>query len=477
LKFGSTGTYLLASACSEVSMVPSGILEIPGVGMGRMYLKDLFDLVGVEFQELRMGRYKSAVEGYTRSGPSDPVREETHALLDELYSELIDSIAENRDMKAVDVRSLIDTAMFLPEEAKERGLIDHIEYGDQFQERVAQKRKIVAAPMGKKLNLQVGGFAVMMTLFNELFAGPKRTFATKKPKLAIVSASGQIMESSQPSLMGGAIISSSSMVKTLRGLYEDDTVKAVVLRVNSPGGSALASDLIWRELELLRTKKPVVVSMGDLAASGGYYISCNAHWIVAERGTLTGSIGVIGAVPNFRKIGERVGVKFETFSRGKRNGMISPYGEISKDGRDSMMRFLHKIYDDFVSKVAKGRKLDKKAVHSIAEGRVWTGGQALEIGLVDELGGVDVAIAKAKSLASLDDKVEVLRLPKAKTLFEVLNDLEGASLSTTVTKGAIRSLGASLPKEIREALAGFEWLGQIDRKQAFLLSPHLWTIR
>ena len=461
-------TYLLASACSEVSLLPTGAIEIPGVSLGRMYMKGLLDKIGIEFQELRMGRYKSAVESFTRTEPSDAVREESQAILDDLFDEYLDAIAENRSLQPVVARSLVDTAVFLPEDARAAGLVDRVEYRDEFLRRIAAgetaPRQIVNAKLGKGLKLEVGGFAGMMSLINEIFGGPRKRRASTAPKIAVVHGIGAIVQSAgQASLFGGSLMSSDQMVKLFRRVREDDSVKAVVFRVDSPGGSALASDLIWREVMLTTARKPVVVSMGDMAASGGYYVSCPASWIVAERGTLTGSIGVIGAVPDMRRLHEKVGVTYEVFSRGKRAGVISPYGELTGEGRELLLKQMRKIYDDFLGKVAEGRGLAKNVAASVAEGRVWTGRRALKHGLVDELGGLDEALARARKLGKVPEDAEILSLPRPKSLFEVLSEMEGGV--------SMRALASSLPRQARSFLKHLEWIRTLERERVLTVLP------
>jgi protease-4 len=259
-------------------------------------------------------------------------------------------------------------------------------------------------------------------------------------------------------------------VKLFRKVEGDESVKAVVFRIDSPGGSALASDLIWREVKVTREKKPVVVSMGDVAASGGYYIACPATCIFADSSTLTGSIGVIGAVPSVRGLCEKAGIAMEGFYRGKRADMISPYGDLTGDGRELILKSMRVIYDDFIAHVAEGRSLPKEAVASIAEGRVWTGGQALKHGLVDALGGLEEAMARARKLGGLPDDAEVLRLPKAKTFIELLQDLSPEGV-------AIRAAVAGLPLEIRRLLHQLEWVNHLQRERVLAVLPEVIEVR
>ncbi|MFP6633761.1 MAG: signal peptide peptidase SppA [Planctomycetota bacterium] len=470
----STGSYLLASACSEVSLHPAGGLELVGPGAQFMHFHGLLKKVGVTFQELRMGRYKSALESYTRDGPSEPVLEEMHAILDDLYEDQVAALAENRGMKPIVVRGHIDTRMFSPADAKKAGLVDHVEYEDEFLDRIRGEgdKALKVVDSTKKKEVKLEGLTGLMTLFNELFGSPKKKAGTKKDKIALIYALGAISTGAEgQSLFSFGGMTSETMVKAIRKAREDKTVKAVVLRVDSPGGSALASDFIWREIVLTRKVKPVVVSMGNVAASGGYYIACPANWIVAESGTITGSIGVIGAITSMKGLYDKAGLKVTTITRGKRGDLIDGYGRISPEGRKLIMKEMQRIYDDFLSHVAKGRKLPKKAVASIAEGRVWTGKQAHKLGLVDELGGLDTALAKARELSKTPEAAELMILPESSGgLFDFLPGIRAGALLEHALQ--------DLPLEARQALRSVSWISSaLGRERVLAVMPWSFRIR
>jgi protease-4 len=265
--------------------------------------------------------------------------------------------------------------------------------------------------------------------------------------VAIVHAEGAIVSGdSDQQLFGGRMVGDRSMRKLLSDLREDEDVAAVVLRVNSPGGSGLASDNIWRELERLKAaEKPIVVSMGDYAASGGYYIAAPADWIVAQPGTLTGSIGVFGGKINLAGAWENLGVTSHTWQRGRMAMLLSPMADFSEEERGKFKSFLQSFYDVFLDRVASGRDLERADVDAIAQGRVWTGEQALERKLVDELGGLDEALARARELAHLGDDVRIERFPKRRTFLEqIMDDLENRQARAAV---------AALPEPLRSAWA------------------------
>ena len=477
LDTATTGTYLLASACSDVSLHPTGTVQLPGLQMNLIYLRDLFAKLGIRFEELRMGRYKSAAESVTRSGPSEASREALNSIIDHYYDELVDSIAENRRIKPVEVRALIDHSLFNAEEAQTNKLVDRLEYRDEFYARVRQRDghelAVEDAKFGRDINLEVTGFMGFMNLFNEILGVPKGKFKSSAPKLAVINAVGPIVDQASGDIFGSEAVTADAMRQAFEEVRDDDSVKAVVFRVNSPGGSAMASDRILRQVELTAAKKPVVVSMCYLAASGGYYISCGATRILAERGTLTGSIGVIGAVPNIRQLFDDIGIRFETISRGKRAELVSPYGELSGEGRRVIMKFLEEIYDDFIQHVSEGRELSPEAVRSIAEGRVWTGKQALGLGLVDEIGGLHEAIGEARNLGHLDADAEIISYPKPKTLLDIL---QGNVRMPRVASMLIRTLLAELPPHVRQTLQAYQPLMRQSpatsiEQQALMLLP------
>jgi protease-4 len=473
LESGGLSELLLATACTEVSMVPSGSLQISGVSLQKIFFRGLLEKVGVRMQELRMGRYKSAVEAYTRDEPSEPVKEETNALLDHLYRDVVAALAENTGKKAVEVRALVDHGLFDPAEAKEAGLVHHVEYEDEMMARILGDGEIPvrSAKLKAGEEMKIEGFAGMMKLMNEIFS-PKVEKESKNPKIAVIYATGAIDMGGGGSPLGGESIAARSMTKLFRKVREDDTVKGVVFRVNSPGGSALASDLIAREVALTAKAKPVVVSMGDLAASGGYYISAPASWIVAENATLTGSIGVIGGILDLSGTFEMAGVRIETYSRGKRADIVSPYGKLSDEGRELILDEMRRIYDTFLEIVAEGRDLPKEAVASIAEGRVWTGGQAFELGLVDQIGSLDDALAKVKEMAEAPADVEMMYLPKPKTFVDILMEMSGED----VRQGVVGAALGSLPDELRDILRRVGWVWILRRERVLAVMPDLYEI-
>ncbi|MCY2967119.1 MAG: signal peptide peptidase SppA [Planctomycetota bacterium] len=419
--------FLLATACDEVCMPEAGVLTTLGVRAEVTFYKKAFDLLGVKAEMLRVGEFKSAGEPYSRTDMSPEFRKEMEEILDDFFQQLVTGIAESRKLPADVVRDVIDNAPITARQALEKKLIDRVGYQDELESAIAKlhegKKFRVQRKYGKKkMETDLNSFAGMMKFMETLMGiePPKRK--STNSKLAIIHAQGMIMtgKSTVDFMSGESTMGSDTMIKAIRDAREDATVKAIVLRIDSPGGSALASDLMWHELE--RVEKPFVVSMGDVAASGGYYIAMGADRVFAEPGTITGSIGVVGMKLALGGVMEKVGVTTDVISRGKNSGILSSTQGYSEGERAAMQKILNEIYAQFTAKAAQGRKMPVEQLEKLARGRVYTGNAALKIGLVDEIGGIDAAIAHAKKLAGLnpEDKLERLDLPKASSPFESL---------------------------------------------------------
>ena len=422
----STQQYLLAASCDEITMPESGMLMLVGLRAEVGFYKNLFDLIGIKAEMLRVGEYKSAAEPYTRTEMSPAFRQEMEEMIDDYWQQITETIAKARKLKPEQVAEIIDNGPQSAQFALQSKLIDRIGYEDELESSIKKSRNaakisVVKRYGKKKIDTDFSGLTGMVK-FMELMTGAEPTRRKSvNPKIAVIYAIGPIMTGkSQSDLFGDSTMGSETMVKAIREAANDETVKAVVLRVNSPGGSALASDLMWRELELL--KKPFVVSMGDVAASGGYYIAMGSDRIFAEPGTLTGSIGVVGGKMALQGLYEKIGITTSTITRGKNAGIFSSTTPFTDSERKSMQSMLNEIYDQFTGKAAAGRKMEKAALEKLARGRVYTGRQAVKIGLVDELGSLEDAIAYAVKQAGLkpEDKIERLQLPKAVNPLESL---------------------------------------------------------
>ncbi len=392
--------YYLASACEEIHLAPAGLSLVNGLSMTQMYYGDAFEKYGISANFEHVGDFKSAVEPYERSGPSEAAAEATNTLLDSLYGQLVAGIAEGRGWDEGQARSVVDDPPITPDQALERGLVDGLSYRDE----IADAR-----------------FDDSLRTMSSYVRSLRSDWRSGDGTVAVIHAEGAIVGgSSGADLFGSRFIGDRTLVKQLEEVREDEDIEAVVLRVNSPGGSGSASDSIWRAVELTKAEKPVVISMGDYAASGGYYISMGSDYIYAEPGTLTGSIGVFGGKINPSAAMEEFGLDFHTYQRGQHATLFSGTHDFDDAGREKFRDFLSGFYDTFITKAADGRGMSKDDLHAVAQGRVWTGEQALERGLVDELGSLDDAVAKAAELASIEGTPAIHRLPERKGFFDLL---------------------------------------------------------
>jgi len=440
--------YMVALACDTITMPPAATLEITGVRTEVMFFKDLLDKLGVQAEILQVGEFKGAGEPLTRSSMSPQLRAQYESFVGDLFEQLVERIAADRRLAPEKVRELIDTGVFTPDAAREAGLIDAVGYEDEVAAALAKKvelpePKIVRDYAERKMDNDFSGIGGLVKLV-EMLSGQKQSTATGKGRqVAIVHVTGEIAEGKgRDDLLAGGSAGSDTIIEAIRTAARDDKVAAIVLRIDSPGGSALASDLIWREAE--RTKKPVVASLSDTAASGGYYIAVAADRIVAAPGTLTGSIGVVGGKITVGGALERYGVHTDVVSKGKNAGWLSMQSPFTAAEREAFLGTMRDVYRLFTSKVAAGRKLDPAKLDALAEGRVFTGRMAKEAGLVDRLGTLDDAIDEARKLAGLDagENLERVLLPEPRGLFDDLFGMRG--LGTTPVAGidlAARLLG------------------------------------
>lgn len=431
LESGSTAEYLVASACDEIVMPESGEIMLPGVRAELMFYRGLFDLLGIQADMMQVGAFKGAAEPYTRREMSPEFRQQYESLLQDMFDQVVDLIAADRRLDAAKVRELIDTGIFSAQAAKDAGLVDVIAYSDELTPRLQKqlavdKLEVVENYGKKKVNTDFSGMTGMFELFNLILGVEPQQRTSSAKKVAIIFASGAITSGDGgASLMGGESVGSDTLVKAIRQADSDKSVVAIVLRVDSPGGSALASDQIWRAVQ--KCEKPIVASMGDVAASGGYYISMGCDKIFAEPGTITGSIGVVGGKIVLRGLYDKVGLSTDTISRGKNSGLLSEMSLFSESERAVWKKMMEEIYRQFLTKAAAGRKMEVAKLEALAGGRVWTGRQAKANGLIDELGTLHDAVQAAKQLAGIkpEEKLEPLILPKPRNFLDQLleNDL------------------------------------------------------
>ncbi len=445
LSGGGEAEYLLASAAGVVAMPPTAKLQLDGLSASVLFLRGTLDKVGVSPNFVHVGRFKSAVEGYTRTGMSAPAREALEALLDDHYRLLVDSLAAARGRTRAYMRQQLDDGPFEAREALARGLIDTLIY----------------RPDLDSLATRQGGERLAMLPFRR-YVSRLRRVSRRGTRVALITASGTIAPGrSRVGADGEWILGAETLIESLHEARERRSIRGVVLRIDSPGGDAGASDEIWSEVARCRAKKPVIASLSDYAASGGYYIAMGADSIVSGPATLTGSIGIYGGKMNVLGLLEKLGVKVETVSRGAHAEMFSPFRDFSAEERRRFELHLEEFYRGFVAKVADNRRMSPESVDSVAQGRVWTGLAARERGLVDALGGLETALAmlRAKCGLSSDEALDLERLPRTHvSLFQSLidglfADDEGEVSERVGLSGALRTLAAAARFPVGTALA------------------------
>jgi protease-4 len=454
IESGGEQEYYIAAGCDKVFLMPASSLDLSGIATYEIFLRGTLDKIGAYPDFLHVGEYKTASNTFTERTFTPAHREMAESLTVDMYAQLVKGIADSRKKREAEVRAIIDRGPLLPEEAVRLGLVDDLAYEDQIDDKVrlgaTRDRRIDAREYHRVSSRSVG--------------------LERGPRIAVIYAVGLISsgEGSYDS-PEGAIAGSDTLVEYIRKARADAGIKAIVLRVDSPGGSAIASDVIWREVLLTRNHKPVVASMSDVAASGGYYIAMPADVIVAEPATLTGSIGVV--VGKFVLAGtfDKLGVNMEAVSRGRYAQLPSPMRPFDAEERAKVEEQMQATYDLFVEKAAQARKTTPERIDAVAQGRVWTGRQAQKVGLVDELGGLmrAVAIAKERAKIPADREVEIVTFPPKKTFYQALTDPFG-----TGSAGP----GILLGRQERQALAALTApLTRFRRGEPLALMPNIFV--
>ncbi|MBV8758532.1 MAG: signal peptide peptidase SppA [Deltaproteobacteria bacterium] len=447
----NNGTYMVLSACDSIALAPLGEIMITGPAAMPVHVKGLLDKLGVQADFIHVGAYKGAAEPLTRDAPSKEMEETLGAILDRRFQTMVETIATERKLDPGAVKALIDTALFPADQAKAAKLVDEVATWESVLGGVGKPWTKIELEPDQKDQL-----AAMLKVARFIGAmPPERPLGDH---VAVVYALGNIVDGKGSGVIGAREeIASRTMVAALRALAADDNVKAVVLRIDSGGGSAQASELIWNAVAELKAKKPVIVSMSDVAASGGYYIASGATKIYALDDTLTGSIGVVGGRIAPAAALAKLGVNTFPMGRGKRATMLASLSPWTDEERALMQSNMETVYKVFVGRVAEGRHKKPDEVQPIAQGRVWTGAKAKELGLVDEIGGLDAAVADAQKLAKVDPAVDLEIYPPTPTLRDVLSGWgEGVHASFGLDTSFAASLGAELaaldPRVAREAL-------------------------
>ena len=462
IEFGLNKEYYIATACDKIIVPPPGELFINGLAADVMFFRGSLDKLGIYPDIYQIGKYKSAADMFTQKQMTDAHREYINSMLDDLYGRYINAIAQARHKTPEEVRALIDNAPYSAAQAKAAGLIDETLYRDDVEK---QYKKL----LGYKETDQF--VAVRGSDYRDV--SPESLGLNKGERIAVIYASGDIGSgTSENSPSGDQSIGSDTVAKALNDAAADKTLKAIVLRVDSPGGSGLASDIIWHAVEAANQKKPVVVSMSDVAASGGYYISASAAKIVAQPSTITGSIGVLAGKPVMRGFYDWLGISNEYVLRGKTAGMFRETEKFSDEERAKFEEWIkNTYYGDFVPKVAKGRNKDTQFIDSVGQGRVWTGAQAKDRGLVDDFGGLDKAIEVAKQLAKIpaDKGVERVILPYPTTFLQEL--LSGGNDNSNTKIEQQRAIYAAMPEDARRALRYMQLMDKMKNGETMLLMP------
>jgi len=436
----SQKSFYLSSVADSLFVTPTGFVDLRGLSSELTYYKSFQEKSGLRMEVIRHGKYKAAVEPYLNDAPSKENIEQIQELIDGLWDEVGAQMADQIEVSRVDFEGWVNDLVTRDlEKAKELGLVGGLIYEDQYED--ALKRAVGASKNDLSASSKLNTISS-----SSYFKTIKSTPIDSSDRIALVYAQGSILYGEgSPTIMG-----QETMNKALQSAREDRNVKAVVLRINSPGGSALTSDLIWREVEKTAKEKPVVVSISDVAASGGYYIATPATYIFAQPTSITGSIGVFGTLPNASELAEQWGVSSYTLSTHERSATYSPLRPLSDTFRAELTEGIEQTYQTFLERVASGRSMSIESVDAIAQGRVYLAPKALELGLVDEIGTLDDAINKAAELAAIDE-FKLREYPRYKSDFErLLGDLPAASLSIISSK---------LPSIVSDYLNFWETLG------------------
>lgn len=465
LEVGLNKEYYVATACERVYVMPTGDLFINGLAADVTFYRGSLDKLGIYPDVYQIGKYKNAPDTFTRKEMSDAHREVVNSILDDIFNRFVNAVAAARKKSPDEIRALIDNAPLRAHDALSAGLIDGANYRDEveneFKKRLgykdADELRITKAETYRQIE-------------------PESVGLDKGERIAVIYASGEISGGkSGSSTFGGDTVGSETIVKAIDDARRDDSIKAIVLRIDSPGGTAYASDAIWHAVEEAKQKKPVVVSMADVAASGGYYIACNASKIIAEPSTYTGSIGIFAGKPVLKGFYDWLGVTNEYVMRGKTSGMFRLTEKFSPEERaklESMLKSMY--YDEFVPKVARGRGRDAEYIDSIGQGRVWMGDQAKERGLVDDFGGLDKAVDVARQLANLpaDKGVRRVILPYPRGLFgNLFGNSDDEEADTLAGFQQQRAAFDALPEDVRHALQYAAMLERMKRGEIMALMP------
>jgi protease-4 len=453
VEYGGAAEYYLASAADRIVLTPAGQLDLMGLATYEIFFRSMFDKIGVYPDLLQIGEYKTAANTFTERGFTPAHRQMSESLTGDWFEHIVATVAERRGWSEAEARAAVTGGPYGADEALAAGLVDAVAYYDQLddEEPIRNTRRLTDDTYRRAVDM----------------ARPGRSGG----RIAVLYAAGTIASGEGSSdVQGGQVVGSETFSTWLRAVRVDPSIRAVVLRVDSPGGSAIASDVIWREVMLTRDVKPVIVSMGDVAASGGYYIAAPAHVIVAQPGTLTGSIGVVTGKFVVDGTLDTLGLDVEAVARGEHAQIYSPFRPFSAAERARVQAQMRETYDLFVSRVAEGRGRTTEEIDAIGQGRVWTGRQARELGLVDELGGLNMAIGIARQHAKLDPDrdVDLVVYPPKRSIYELVANPFGVAAGF----GASRLFGRP---DLRMVDSAAGWLRLFRRGEPLALMPNVFV--
>ena len=467
----NVGYLLLASSCDRISMSPAGTLDLIGPAAVMIYARSLLEKVGIEAEIIHMGRYKGAGDMFIRNDMPPEAKQSMDAILDDLQAALLEATKSRTDGDLKRAGALVDEGPYGSAEAAKAGLIDSVSFLRESREEIKKAAQVQTIRRTRMLPKQE---QLTLGQFLGLLSGESEKPKSSGERVALVFVNGNISDGESNS-RGDAV--SGPFVRAMQRLENDDNVKAVVMRINSPGGSALASDRMWEAARNLGEKKPLIASVGDMAASGGYYIASAAEEILAHPNSLVGSIGVVGGKFNFSALAEDIGVNTFILQRGKRAAWSTPVRALNPSERQAFESLLRDTYDRFISRVATGREMEREAVLAAAEGRVMTAQDGKELGLIDEMAGLSEALEKARAAAGLGPDSPVELWPAPKGMLDAINELlsgNGEDDARTLQRFWLRQhpLAASLPLE-----AWMQTLRVLAQEQVALVPPYLFVLR
>jgi protease IV len=474
----STVDFYLASSATDVCLMPAGEAFMPGIGIETMFYKGAMEKVGIKADYIQIGEYKGAEEPYTRSAPSDELKGELTRLTKNLYDEIVDGISLSRNKSKEDVQRLIDDSIMGAEQLKAAGYVDHLVDIDGL-------RDMLKGELGGEVTL-LAGYGErekpeidVANPISILMAMNTTEEETEKDKVAIIYANGVITDGEG----GGGLLSESGIGsepirRAMRMAARDEKVKAIVLRIDSPGGSALASEVMWQAIRRVAKEKPVVISIGGMAASGGYYMSVAGDYIVADPASIVGSIGVVGGKMVLSELYDKVGLTTASFTQGRNAGMFSSSQEWDDRQKRMVRTWMRNTYEQFTDRIMETRTGKIKDVDKVARGRIFTSREAVELGMVDQLGGIETALGKAAEMAKLPEgKWDTKVLPPAPTLADILAGGNGLGMASPVKADAAMFLNL-LPGDAGKGVVQFIQMGELlQKKPVVLMTPYVITVK